>query len=362
MPLPLRHELANVEPYGAPQIDVPVKLNTNENPYSPPAKLVEAIAAAVTDAANNLNRYPDRDARELRAALAEYVSAETHCSVSSDQVWAANGSNEIMLQLLQAYGGPQATALTFSPTYSMYEEYARDTATHFVSIERRADFTVDEQLIREAFEIHSPQVVFFASPNNPTGTAMELELVKLAATLAPNAVIVVDEAYAEFRREGVASAVTLLATFPNVVVTRTMSKAFAFAGVRLGYLMANPAVIYDIMRVRLPYHLSTVTQVVATEAVRHADVLQQDLTKIRQERDELVVWLRENGYTTAESDANFVLFGLFPHRHAVWQALVDRGVLIREVGPAGWLRVTIGTANEMAAFRAALLDVKGLEL
>lgn len=360
MTLPLRSELLTVHPYGAPQIDVPVRLNTNENPYSPPAELIADIAANVAAVANQFNRYPDRDAVELRQALAHYLSDETGVSVNRENVWAANGSNEIMLQLLQAFGGPGHTALTFSPTYSMYEEYARDTNTEFVAIPRNSDFSVDAQLIELAIRDHSPQVIFFASPNNPTGTAMDLPLIEVACRLAPDAVIVVDEAYAEFRREGVPSAVSLLEKHPQLVVTRTMSKAFAFAGVRLGYLAASPEVIAALLLVRLPYHLSTVTQTVATTAIKHASRLQKDLAEIRRERDELVTWLRANGLEAADSDANFVLFGQFSDRHATWQALVDRGVLIREVGPAGWLRVTIGTSDEMKVFKQALMDVEGL--
>ncbi len=360
MSLPLRPELRDVHAYGAPQIDVPVRLNTNENPYSPPSELIAAIAAEVSAVASGLNRYPDRDATDLRSGLAAYLSDEAGALVSADQVWAANGSNEIMLQLLQAFGGPGHTALTFAPTYSMYEEYARDTNTNFVAVPRRPDFSVDGDLVRAAIAQHSPQVIFFASPNNPTGTAMDLSLIQVACEAAPDSVVVVDEAYAEFRREGVPSAVTLLDQYPQLVVTRTMSKAFAFAGVRLGYLAAQPNVLEALLLVRLPYHLSTLTQTVALAAVAHAAELQKDLAQIRVERDGLVTWLRDQGFEAADSDANFVLFGQFSDRHATWQALVDRGVLIREVGPAGWLRVTIGTPDEMKIFKQALVDVKGL--
>ena len=360
MTLPLREELKGIAAYGAPQIDVPVRLNTNENPYSPPAELVEAIAEAMKKVAPNFNRYPDRDAVDLRSALAAYLTSEAGVNLSFDQVWAANGSNEVMLQILQAFGGPKHTALTFVPTYSMYEEYARDTNTNFVSINRHKDFSLTADLVVDAIAQHQPQVIFFASPNNPTGTAMDLSIVEAACTAAPDAVVVVDEAYAEFRREGVPSAVALLAKHPQLVVTRTMSKAFAFAGVRLGYLAASPELIADLLLVRLPYHLSTVTQTVALTAIKYAESLQKDLGRIRSERDELVTWLRAQGYTAADSDANFVLFGQFSNRHATWQALVDRGVLIREVGPAGWLRVTVGTPEEMKIFKEALVDVKGL--
>lgn len=358
MVLPLRAELLGLKPYGAPQIDVPIKLNTNENPFSPPAELVAAIALEVAAVSSSLNRYPDRDAVELRTNLAEYLSVEASVKLQANQVWAANGSNEIMLQILQAFGGPDRTALTFSPTYSMYEEYARDTATNFVSVNRKPDFSLDTNLVAAALTEHKPSVVFFASPNNPTGTSMDLKIIEHVLANFPDTVVVVDEAYAEFRRVGVASAVTLLHSSENLVVTRTMSKAFAFAGVRLGYLAASPALIEHLMLVRLPYHLSTVTQIVAKTALRFAKELQADLDVIRQERDDLVNWFAQNGYEAAESDANFVLFGKFADRHAVWQALVERGILIREVGPAGWLRVTIGTPDEMQSFKTALTQVK----
>lgn len=362
MTLPLRKELADVKAYGAPQISVPVRLNTNENPYSPPQTLIDAIAAEVKKSAAQLNRYPDRDAIELRSALADYVREESGVSLTSESVWAANGSNEVMLQLLQAYGGPAHTALTFTPTYSMYEEYARDSSTNFVTVQRNADFSLDARLVQAAIDEHVPQVIFFASPNNPTGTSLSLDIVEAALSAAPDTVVVVDEAYAEFRRTGVPSAMTLLSRFPNLVVTRTMSKAFAFAGVRLGYLAASPEIVGHLQRVRLPYHLSTVTQTVAVTALKFAAELQKDIQSIRRDRDDLVEWLRSEGFETAESDANFVLFGQFSDRHATWQALVDRGVLIREVGPAGWLRVTIGTPDEMRVFKHALTEVKGLDL
>jgi histidinol-phosphate aminotransferase len=358
--LPIRPDLVGLKAYGAPQLDVPVCLNTNENPFSPPAALVKAIAKNVGAIAGNLNRYPDRDAVALRTSLAAYLSKESRVKIKPDQVWAANGSNEIMLQILQVFGGPGRTALTFSPTYSMYEEYARNTSTKFVSVDRKSDYSIDAELVVKAISIHRPTVVFFTSPNNPTGTSIDLAVIDAALKAAPDVIMVVDEAYAEFRRAGVPSALTRLKSHPNLIVTRTMSKAFACAGVRLGYMAADPAIREAIMLVRLPYHLSTVTQTVALTALEYAADLQQELDVIRGERDSLVTWFRENGYEAAESDANFVLFGQLKDRHATWQALVDRGVLIREVGPAGWLRVTVGTPKEMQIFKKTLLEVKGL--
>ncbi|MGH8826291.1 MAG: histidinol-phosphate transaminase [Jiangellaceae bacterium] len=354
--LPVRPELRGVEPYGAPQHDVPVRLNVNENPYPPSDSLVADAAVAVAEAVRGLNRYPDREAAALRADLARYLQRESGVSLGPDQVWAANGSNEVMLQILQAFGGPGRTALSFAPTYSMYPEYARDTSTAWVTAERASDFTVDVDVALHAIREHAPSVTFLASPNNPTGTAVPLELVRKLHDAGPG-VVVVDEAYAEFRRSGTPSALTLLADHPRLIVTRTMSKAFAFAGARVGYAAAGHKVI-DVLRVvRLPYHLSAVTQAVARVALAHAGELQSRVDDVRRGRDELAGWLRGAGLDVAESDANFVLFGQFPDRHLVWQGLLDRGVLIRETGPAGWLRVSVGTPEEMRAFRAALMEV-----
>jgi len=364
VPLPLRPELRGLEPYGAPQLDVPVLLNVNENPYAPSAAVVQDVAAAVAEAARGLNRYPDRDFADLRADLADYLAEEAGVRVAAEQVWAANGSNEVMLHVLQAFGGPGRTAVSFAPTYSMYPEYARDTATGWVVGRRAEDFTLDPQHVAATIREHAPSVVLLASPNNPTGTALPLgdvEAVLAAAADVPDGcVVVVDEAYAEFRHEGTPSALTLLADHPNLAVSRTMSKAFGLAGARVGYLAASRAVVEALRVVRLPYHLSAVTQAVARAALAHRSELMAQVASLRAERDRTVEWLRGRGLTVAPSDANFVLFGLFEDRHAVWQGLLDRGVLIRETGPRGWLRVSIGTPEEMAAFRAALVEVAGL--
>jgi len=354
--LPLREELRGEVPYGAPQLDVPVQLNVNENPYAPSETVVAEIAAAVADAARRLNRYPDRDAVALRADLAAYLTADGGVGLSVDQVWAANGSNEVMLQLLQAFGGPGRTAVSFAPTYSMYPEYARDTHTRWVVGRRAEDFAIDLPHALSVLDAERPSVVLLASPNNPTGTALPLADVR-AVHDGCDAVVVIDEAYGEFRRAGVPSALSLLPECPRLVVTRTMSKAFALAGGRLGYLAASPAVVDAVRIVRLPYHLSAITQAVARVALAHADELLGKVDELRAERDRTVSWLREQGFRAADSDANFVLFGTFADRHAVWQGLLDRGVLIRETGPDGWLRVSIGTPEEMSAFRRALEEV-----
>jgi len=353
---PIREELAGIEPYGAPQLDVPVQLNVNENPYGPSPACVADIAEAVAAAAASLNRYPDREFVALRAALADYLSRDA--PVTPDMVWAANGSNEVMLQLLQAFGGPGRTALSFAPTYSMYPEYARDTNTEWVAGQRESDFSLDLEKARALVEEVRPSVVLLPSPNNPTGTALPPEAIgALCEAVGEAGIVVVDEAYGEFRRAGVPSALESLATHRNLVVTRTMSKAFAGAGLRLGYLAADPAICDAIRVVRLPYHLSVVTQAAALAALRHTDELLGNVASLREERDATVTWLRAQGFVVADSDANYALFGGLEDRHAVWQGLLDRGVLIRETGPDGWLRVSIGTPAEMDAFKKALLEV-----
>jgi histidinol-phosphate aminotransferase len=352
-PLPLREELRGIEPYGAPQLDVPVLLNVNENPYPPSAATVADIERAVADAARGLNRYPDREFVALREGLADYLGH----GVGPAQVWAANGSNEVMLHLLQAFGGPGRTAVSFAPTYSMYPEYARDTHTGWEVGHREDDFTLDVDRAMALVRGRRPSVVLLPSPNNPTGTALPHDAIGALCEALDDGVLVVDEAYAEFRRSGTPSALELLPTHPNLVVTRTMSKAFALAGARLGYLAASAEVCDALRVVRLPYHLSAVTQAVATAALRHAAELLGAVDRLRAERDDTVEWLRAEGFTVADSDANFVLFGIFADRHAVWQGLLDRGILIRETGPDGWLRVSIGTPAEMTAFREALTSV-----
>lgn len=365
--LPIRADLAGLEPYGAPQLDVPHPLNVNENPYSPPTAVAESITAAVAESIAGLNRYPDRDFPALRRDLAAFLEKETGVEgLTEANLWAANGSNEVMLHLFQAFGGPGRTALGFAPTYSMYPEYARDTFTDWVVGQREEDFTLDPRAVIDAAREHTASLILLASPNNPTGTALPLAVIEeiAAATMDTGpggaaSVVVVDEAYAEFRREGTPSAVELLARFPHLVVSRTMSKAFAFAGVRLGYLAGSPQAVDALRVVRLPYHLSAVTQAVARAALAHADELLAQVDSLRRSRDELAAWLNEQGYESAPSDANFIFFGRFEDRHAVWQGLLDRGVLIRETGPDHYLRVSIGTPEQNEAFKNALLEVTG---
>ncbi len=268
-------------------------------------------------------------------------------------MWAANGSNEIIQQLYQAFGGPGRAALGFEPSYSMHPIIAQTTSTRWISGAREADFGLDPERAVAAVADLRPDLVFVTSPNNPTGTAVPLSVIERICAAAPG-MVVVDEAYAEFARDRQATALTLLPRFPRLAVVRTMSKAFALAGARVGYLAADPAVIAALQIVRLPYHLSALTQAAARAALARSGELLATVAAICAERDELVRWLRGRGHEVADSDANFVLFGTFGDRHAVWQALLDQGVLIREVGPPGWLRVSVGTQAENEAFRAAV--------
>ncbi|GAB7034115.1 histidinol-phosphate transaminase [Streptomyces sp. NPDC021749] len=356
--LPVRDELRGKSPYGAPQLDVPVRLNTNENPYPLPEPLVERIAERVREAARDLNRYPDRDAVELRTELARYLTRTGRYEVGVANVWAANGSNEVIQQLLQTFGGPGRTAIGFEPSYSMHSLIARGTGTGWISGPRNDDFTIDVPAAERAIAEHRPDVVFITTPNNPTGNAVPAEAVLAlyeAAQAAKPSMVVVDEAYIEFSHGD--SLLPLLAGRPNLVVSRTMSKAFGAAGLRLGYLAADPAVVDAVQLVRLPYHLSAVTQATALAALEHTDTLLKYVEQLKQERDRLVRELRAIGYAVTESDANFVQFGRFDDAHAVWQQILDRGVLVRDNGVPGWLRVSAGTPAENDAFLDAAREL-----
>jgi histidinol-phosphate aminotransferase len=347
--LPIRDDLRGQSPYGAPQLDVAVRLNTNENSYALPDDVVEAIGKAVQAELRDLNRYPDRDAVALRAALADYLGH----GLSTEQVWAANGSNEVQQQLLQAFAGPGRSALGFGPSYSMHPLLAQGTGTRWIGALRDPDFGLTPQSAVAQIAAHDPDLVFLCSPNNPTGTALDPQVIT-AVLAAARGMVVVDEAYAEFARPGTPTALTLLPDHPRLVVTRTMSKAFGFAGGRLGYLAAHPAVVDAIQLVRLPYHLSALTQAAARAAVAQRDALLATVEAIKEQRDRIVATLRSRGYRVADSDANFVLFEAGGDQKIVWQRLLDRGVLIRDVGLAGWLRVTAGTPAETDAFLEAL--------
>jgi histidinol-phosphate aminotransferase len=356
--LPIRDELRGQSPYGAPQLDVPVLLNTNENPYPLPEPLVARIAERVAEAARGLNRYPDRDAVELRTALAAYLSRTAGHTVGVRQVWAANGSNEVIQQLLQTFGGPGRTAIGFEPSYSMHALISRGTGTGWLSGPRDEDFTIDVAAATREIARRGPDVVFICSPNNPTGTAVAAETVLAlyeAAMAAGPSMVIVDEAYGEFSHRP--SLLPLIEGRPNLVVTRTMSKAFGAAGLRLGYLAADPAVVDAVQLVRLPYHLSSVTQATALAALEYTDTLLGYVAQLKTERDRLVAELLAIGYEVTASDANFVQFGRFADSHAAWQAILDRGVLVRDNGVPGRLRVSTGTPAENDAFLDAARTV-----
>jgi histidinol-phosphate aminotransferase len=353
--LPLRDDLRGRSPYGAPQLDVPVRLNTNENPYPPPEELVDDVTEAVRAVAARLHRYPDRDALALRQDLAAYLSVSTRVPLCERNVWAANGSNEILQQLLQAFGGPGRSALGFEPSYSMHPIIAAGTRTEWLPAPRRADFSFDAARAARVVAERVPDVVFVTSPNNPTGGSIPLADLEALLRAAPG-IVVVDEAYAEFSAQP--SAVNLLEEYPaTLVVSRTMSKAFAFAGGRLGYLAAAPAVVDALQLVRLPYHLSVLTQAAARAALRHAEATLASVAKLAAERERVAEVLRGLGFSPVASDANFVLFGRFSDAPGAWQAFVDRGVLIRDVGIEGHLRVSIGTPAENDAFLEASKEV-----
>ncbi|MFF4897425.1 histidinol-phosphate transaminase [Streptomyces sp. NPDC001068] len=357
--LPVRDELRGKSPYGAPQLDVAVRLNTNENPYPLPEPLVERIAERVREAARNLNRYPDRDAVRLRTELAGYLTRTGGHPLGVENVWAANGSNEVIQQLLQTFGGPGRTAIGFEPSYSMHPLIARSTGTGWIAGPREDDFTLDVGAATRAIAEHRPHVVFITTPNNPTGNAVPAETVLAlydAAQAARPSVVVVDEAYVEFSHGD--SLLPLLEGRPNLVVSRTMSKAFGAAGLRLGYLAADPAVVDAVQLVRLPYHLSAVTQATALAALEHTDTLLKYVEQLKTERDRLVAEMRALGLEVTESDANFVQFGRFGDPHAVWRKILDRGVLVRDNGVPGFLRVSAGTPEENDAFLDAVREVK----
>jgi histidinol-phosphate aminotransferase len=363
--LPLRPELRGRTPYGAPQLQVKYRLNTNENPHPLPPELLADLGEALGHAALELNRYPDRDALGLRHDLAAYLTRTSGETVEPAQVWAANGSNEVLQQVLQAFGGAGRTALGFTPSYSMHPIISAGTGTAWVDGHRREDFSIDAaQAAAQVREVR-PDVVFVTSPNNPTGTAVALETISTiydATSYSASGderagVVVVDEAYTEFARTGTRSALTLLPGRPRLLVSRTMSKAFGMAGLRLGYLAADPAVVDALQLVRLPYHLSSLTQAAARTALAHTDALLATVDAVRAERDRIVAALPALGLTSVPSDANFVLFGHFADAPAVWRALLEHDVLVRDVGLPGWLRVTAGTTEETDAFLTALAEV-----
>lgn len=347
--LPLREDLRGKSPYGAPQLDVPVRLNTNENPHPPTPGLVDDVARAVREAAVNLHRYPDRDAVALRADLAAYLTRQTGVHVGLENLWAANGSNEILQQLLQAFGGPGRSAIGFVPSYSMHPIISDGTQTRWLEAHRADDFSLDAAAAAAAIIEHRPDIVFVASPNNPSGQSISLQDLRRLLDAMHAGILILDEAYGEF--SSAPSAISLVDDYPTkLVVTRTMSKAFAFAGGRLGYLIAAPAVIDALLLVRLPYHLSSLTQAAARAALRHADETLASVAALVAERERVSDALSRMGFRVIPSDANFILFGEFADAAATWRRYLDKGVLIRDVSIPGYLRVTTGLPDENDAF------------
>jgi len=353
--LPLRQNLRELSPYGAPQLPADAVMNTNENPYAPSPELAKAIATRIADVALTLNRYPDRDAVVLRTKLADFINGLSGTSFDSTNIWAANGSNEIIQSLFMAFGG--GTALGFTPSYSMHPLIAKVTQVQWLNGNRREDFSLDIDSAISQIQREKPALTFITTPNNPTGSSVTIEEIEKIAK-ATSGLLIIDEAYAEFSDE--ISAATLVKKYPHVVVIRTMSKAFAFAGVRLGYLVADPAVIDAMFLVRLPYHLSALTQAAAEVALDFKDELLGTVAQLRADRDRVAVQLTELGLTVIPSASNFLLFSGFNMPSAqLWQAMLDKGVLIRDVGLLGYLRVTIGNEAENTKFISTLTACLG---
>lgn len=347
--LPIRNSLKGRTPYGAPQLHVPIALNVNENSHRIPEEVAIDVVSRLAQAVLNINRYPDREFSVLREKLAKYLGH----NLGADQLWAANGSNEVIQQIFQAFGGPGRKALGFKPTYSMYSLIALGADTEYLEVERAERFELTPELIQAAIAEHKPDIVMLCSPNNPTGTPLSLSCIE-AAYEATNGIVVVDEAYAEFSHGQEESAISLLPGRPRLLVSRTMSKAFAFAGARLGYLAADPAVIDALRLVRLPYHLSAFTQASAEAALDHSEAMLGTVADIQVQRDRLLVELAELGYDPYRSDSNFVLFAGVDDPNAMFEALLARGILVRNVGIPNTLRVTAGTEAETTAFLTAL--------
>jgi histidinol-phosphate aminotransferase len=310
-----------------------------------PEAVAESIEKSLRGLVRDLNRYPDRDALALREDLANYVGH----GLSAANVWPGNGSNEVQLQALLAFGGHGRTAMGFSPSYSMHPMIAKASGTGWLDGHRTREFNLGPEQAKAQVRVFQPDIVFICSPNNPTGTAGTLETVEAVCSETAG-VVIVDEAYFEFAREGTRSAVELINRFPRLLVTRTMSKAFGLAGARLGYLIGRPHAIEYLQVVRMPYHLSAISQAVARAALAHSSAFLAQVDAIKAQRDRIVTGLRELGLSVVDSDANFVLFGGFRDEKAVWRYLLDQGVLVRDVGIEGHLRVSAGTPQETEAF------------
>ena len=347
--LPIRDALRGRTPYGAPQLEVPVALNVNENTHGVPQEVIDDILLRIGSSLSTINRYPDREFSALRIALAKYLGK----GLTPEQIWAANGSNEVIQQIFQAFGGPGRSAMGFEPTYSMYRLIAQGTQTEYIDAPRAERYVLTPELASAAVIRHQPDITLLCSPNNPTGTPLSLEVIK-AVYDATEGIVLVDEAYAEFAKPGTPTALDLLEGRPRLLVSRTMSKAFAFAGARLGYLAGDPAAVDALRLVRLPYHLSALTQAAAEAALSHSQTMLAAVAEIRAERDHMVERLKQLGFDPYESDANFVLFGGVENPEELWQKLLDKGVLVRNVGIPNTLRVTAGTKTETEIFLESL--------
>jgi histidinol-phosphate aminotransferase len=350
--LPIRDDLRGLSAYGAPQENVPIRLNVNENTHAIPEAVATDIVRALAGAVMGVNRYPDREFSELRDSLASYLGHD----LARDNIWAANGSNEVLQQTLQAFGGPGRSVLGFPPTYSMHSIIAGATGTRWVTAERDPGYSISPETVVASILREQPDIVFLCSPNNPTGTRLGLETI-IAAYDATPGILLVDEAYAEFSDGD--TALSLLDGRPRLLVSRTMSKAFAFAGVRLGYLAAHPAVTDALRLVRLPYHLSALTQAAAVAALAHAPAMLAMVDDIKAQRDRMIAALPALGYTPLPSESNFVLFGGVADPNATFEALFEQGILIRDVGIAHHLRVSAGTEQETEIFLDALTSLVG---
>lgn len=350
--LPLRDDLRGLTPYGAPQAPLPIALNVNENTHPVPDEVADDILDEIARALREVNRYPDREFTALREGFAEYLGH----GLTADQIWAGNGSNEVLQHILQAFSGPGRTVFGFAPTYSMYPLLAQGTGARWVAGARDDDYALTPESAAAQVAEADPDVVLLCAPNNPTGTPMGLDVIE-AVYEAARGVVVVDEAYFEFAPHDSVSALTLLHGRPRLAISRTMSKAFAFAGARVGYLAADPAFIDALRLVRLPYHLSAITQAAAIAALRNSATMLRMVDEIVEQRDRISATLEALGYQPHESWSNFVLFGGVTDPPALWRALYDRGVLIRDVGIPGHLRVSAGTEVETTAFLEALASI-----
>jgi histidinol-phosphate aminotransferase len=348
--LGIRSDLVDVPAYVSPQHPARFRMNTNESPYPPPKELVEEVASELRAIA--LNRYPDRDATGLYKAISEHIAWPV------EGLWVANGSNEVFMHLLLGFGGAGRSALVFEPTYSLHSLIPKIATTRVVSTGRDEDLHIDLDAALKAIELEQPEIVIVCSPNNPTGDCEPRSTIEALVETAPG-LVVIDEAYGEFA-EPSDSCVPLLATHRNLVVTKTFSKAWRLAGVRIGYMLAEPALINELARVRLPYHLSAVTQVIGEAAIRHSRETLELVGALVKERERCLEGLARLGLKVYSSKANFVLFEV-PDAQRVWQALLEREVLVRNYsgteGLENCLRVTAGLPEESDAFLAAMGDV-----